>query len=203
MADVAPQRFRRIAEALDVPFEDPRGAALASADKVAAFIAGFDVPHSLKAAGRQTRRDPRASPRRSQTRWRTRSDRPAAGHGQRDQGIAGRRLSVRHRRSTESRNCRGESDQAVRWTPIARRHSQAGRHSAGLRYFYFLDAAFGLIYLRVPTWAPFRLQFYCNGHNWLARRLTAEGIGYTMADNAFIRSHLQNLTDDVIFLANS
>ena len=54
-------------------------------------------------------------------------------------------------------------------------------------YFYFLDAAFGLIYLRVPTWAPFRLQFYCNGHNWLARRLTAEGIGYTMADNAFIR----------------
>jgi len=54
-------------------------------------------------------------------------------------------------------------------------------------YFYFLDAAFGLIYLRVPTWAPFRLQFYCNGHSWLARRLTAEGIGYTMADNAFIR----------------
>jgi hypothetical protein len=54
-------------------------------------------------------------------------------------------------------------------------------------YFYFLDAAFGLIYLRVPTWAPFRLQFYCNGHSWLARRLTAEGIGYAMTDNAFIR----------------
>jgi alcohol dehydrogenase class IV len=34
-----------------VPFDDPRAAALASADKVAAFIAGFDVPHSLKAAG--------------------------------------------------------------------------------------------------------------------------------------------------------
>jgi len=54
-------------------------------------------------------------------------------------------------------------------------------------YFYFMDAKFGLIYLRVPTWAPFRLQFYCNGHSWLSRRLTAEGIGYTMADNAFIR----------------
>jgi hypothetical protein len=54
-------------------------------------------------------------------------------------------------------------------------------------YFYFLDAAFGLIYLRVPTWAPFRLQFYCNGHSWLARKLTAQGIGHTMADNAFIR----------------
>jgi hypothetical protein len=54
-------------------------------------------------------------------------------------------------------------------------------------YFYFLDARFGLIYLRVPTWAPFRLQFYCNGHSWLARKLTAKGIDYTMADNAFVR----------------
>jgi hypothetical protein len=66
-------------------------------------------------------------------------------------------------------------------------------------YFYFMDAAFGLIYLRVPTWAPFRLQFYCNGHSWLARKLTAKGIGYTMADNAFIRiddwSRAQALAD--------
>jgi hypothetical protein len=30
------------------------------------------------------------------------------------------------------------------------------------------------------------VQFYCNGHNWLARKLTANGIGYTMADNAFV-----------------
>jgi len=66
-------------------------------------------------------------------------------------------------------------------------------------YFYFLDARFGLIYLRVPTWAPFRLQFYCNGHSWLARELTAKGIGYTMADNAFVRiddwSRAQALAD--------
>jgi hypothetical protein len=54
-------------------------------------------------------------------------------------------------------------------------------------YFYFMDAALGLVYLRVPTWAPFRLQFYCNGHSWLARQMTAAGIGYTMADNAFVR----------------
>ena len=66
-------------------------------------------------------------------------------------------------------------------------------------YFYFMDAAFGLIYLRVPTWSPFRLQFYCNGHSWLAHKLSAEGIGYTMADNAFIRiddwSRAQDLAD--------
>src|SRR5271167_1078860 len=54
-------------------------------------------------------------------------------------------------------------------------------------YFYFVDAELGLIYLRAPTWAPFRLQFYCNGHSWLARRLAAEGIGFTTADNAFVR----------------
>jgi len=54
-------------------------------------------------------------------------------------------------------------------------------------YFYFMDAELGLVYLRVPTWAPFRLQFYCNGHSRLARQLTAEGIGFTMADNAFLR----------------
>ena len=60
---------------------------------------------------------------------------------------------------------------------------------------------FGLIYLRVPTWAPFRLQFYCNGHSWLARKLTAKGIGYTMADNAFVRiddwTRAQELADSL------
>ena len=54
-------------------------------------------------------------------------------------------------------------------------------------YFYFIDADLGLVYLRVPTLAPFRLQFYCNGHSWLARRLTTEGIDFAMADNAFAR----------------
>jgi hypothetical protein len=54
-------------------------------------------------------------------------------------------------------------------------------------YFYFIDEKLGLCYLRVPTWCPFRLQFYCNGHSWLARKLTAAGIDFTLADNAFVR----------------
>lgn len=53
-------------------------------------------------------------------------------------------------------------------------------------YFYFIDPVVGLCHLRVPTWCPFRLQFYCNGHGWLARRLSAKGIGFTLADNAFV-----------------
>jgi hypothetical protein len=39
----------------------------------------------------------------------------------------------------------------------------------------------------VPTYCPFRLQFYCNGHSWLAKKLAAEGIEFTLLDNAFVR----------------
>lgn len=53
-------------------------------------------------------------------------------------------------------------------------------------YFYFIDKELGLCYLRVPTWPPFRLQFYMNGHNLLAHKLQAKGIEYRMMDNAFM-----------------
>jgi hypothetical protein len=53
-------------------------------------------------------------------------------------------------------------------------------------YFYWMDRELGLIYVRVPTYCPFRLQVYCNGHGWLAGRLRREGIEFTAADNAFV-----------------
>ena len=53
-------------------------------------------------------------------------------------------------------------------------------------YFYFIDEVLGLCFLRVPTWAPFRLQFYCNGHNILAAELDKRGIGYRQVDNVFV-----------------
>lgn len=53
-------------------------------------------------------------------------------------------------------------------------------------YFYLIDPQLGLCFLRVPTWAPFRLQFYFNGHNWLARELNRHGMGYRQIDNAFV-----------------
>lgn len=52
-------------------------------------------------------------------------------------------------------------------------------------YFYFIDPEVGLGYVRVPTWCPFRLQVYINGHNLLASELRKAGIKYTMIDNAF------------------
>ncbi len=52
-------------------------------------------------------------------------------------------------------------------------------------YFYYIDEMLGLVYVRVPTWCPFRLQIYINGHNILAHELDIENISYTMLDNAF------------------
>jgi DNA-binding HxlR family transcriptional regulator len=37
----------------------------------------------------------------------------------------------------------------------------------------------------VPTWAPFGLTVYFNGHAWLAAQLKARGIEYELRDNAF------------------
>lgn len=54
-------------------------------------------------------------------------------------------------------------------------------------YFYFIDEEFGLCHLRVPTWVPFTLQFYCNGHSALACSLRREGIDFVQQDNAFLR----------------
>lgn len=68
-------------------------------------------------------------------------------------------------------------------------------------YFYFIDKDLGLCYLRVPTWAPFRLQFYFNGHNWLARQLSRQGIGYRLVANVFVEiedfSRAQEMADSL------
>jgi hypothetical protein len=52
-------------------------------------------------------------------------------------------------------------------------------------YFYFIDEDLGLCYVRVPTWCPFRLQIYFNGHHWLASQLKTQNLDYSILDNAF------------------
>ncbi len=62
------------------------------------------------------------------------------------------------------------------------------RHRPGRckhNYFYFIDEYLGLCYLRIATYAPFGVQFYCNGHNILAGKLNRAGIKYHMLDNCF------------------
>ena len=53
-------------------------------------------------------------------------------------------------------------------------------------YIYFIDEEFGLCYMRIPTWAPCRLQVYLNGHNWLARQMDKAGISFSKLDNCFV-----------------
>jgi len=52
-------------------------------------------------------------------------------------------------------------------------------------YFYFIDREFGLCFLRVPTIAPYKIDFYFNGHNWLETKLRKRGIPFQKDDNAF------------------
>jgi hypothetical protein len=52
-------------------------------------------------------------------------------------------------------------------------------------YYYFLDPQLGLIHVRLQTWAPFTLQVYVNGHDWLAQQMVRLGLGFEQKDNAF------------------
>jgi len=66
-------------------------------------------------------------------------------------------------------------------------------------YFYLIDEELGLCYVRVPTWCPFRLQIYFNGHNWLAATLKNQSLPATLMDNVFTTitdfSQAQSLSD--------
>ena len=52
-------------------------------------------------------------------------------------------------------------------------------------YYYFLDSQLGLIHVRIQTWAPFTLQVYVNGHDWLAQQMARLGLGFVQQHNAF------------------
>jgi len=54
-------------------------------------------------------------------------------------------------------------------------------------YFYFLDEDLGLVFVRVPTWCPFRLQIYFNGHEWLASQLRRQGISLSVPRHSLYR----------------
>lgn len=53
-------------------------------------------------------------------------------------------------------------------------------------YFYYVDRYFGFMHIRLSTWMPFSIQIYVNGHDWLARQMTAKGLPFKQAENAFV-----------------
>ena len=62
---------------------------------------------------------------------------------------------------------------------------QSARRKCLHLYFYFMDRDFGLIHVRIQTWFPMQIQIYLNGHEWLARKLSANHLRYTKHDNVF------------------
>ncbi len=55
-----------------------------------------------------------------------------------------------------------------------------------VHYFYLIDSRFGFMHVRRPTWFPFTLQVYINGHEWLARRMSRLRLRFQRLDNAFL-----------------
>jgi hypothetical protein len=66
-----------------------------------------------------------------------------------------------------------------------RPHLAFARRPQRVLYYYFLDADFGLMYVRIQTWFPFTVQVYVNGHDWLARQMQRRHVGFVQCDNAF------------------
>jgi hypothetical protein len=53
-------------------------------------------------------------------------------------------------------------------------------------YFYIIDREFGLMHIRLQTWFPFTMQFYINGHEWLARKMEKADMEFRKLDNVFL-----------------
>jgi hypothetical protein len=64
---------------------------------------------------------------------------------------------------------------------------RADRRVCLVIYFYWMDREFGLMHVKLQTWFPFTVQVYVNGHEWLARKLAQQGIGFQKVDNAFLQ----------------
>jgi hypothetical protein len=50
-------------------------------------------------------------------------------------------------------------------------------------YLCRIDPEFGWMHVRLQTWAPYEIQVYVNGREWLARQMDRAGIGYRRSDN--------------------
>jgi len=52
-------------------------------------------------------------------------------------------------------------------------------------YFYLLDAAFGLCFIKVCTYLPFEVKVCFNGHEWAKQQLRQAGIAFEPLSNGF------------------
>ena len=79
-----------------------------------------------------------------------RGEQPGLGACDPGDGSARRQSALARQDDAQDLRASGQRQMLARLLPLHRRRSRSG-------------------YLRVPTRAPFRLPFSCNGHSWLAR----------------------------------
>jgi hypothetical protein len=52
-------------------------------------------------------------------------------------------------------------------------------------YFYVLDPAFGLGFIKICSYFPYPLKMWVNGHDWAKRQAAGEGLAFTELANGF------------------
>jgi len=52
-------------------------------------------------------------------------------------------------------------------------------------YFYILDPAFGLGFIKICSYFPYPLKMWVNGHDWAKRQAAANGLAFTELANGF------------------
>jgi len=52
-------------------------------------------------------------------------------------------------------------------------------------YFYILDPAFGLGFIKICSYFPYPLKMWVNGHEWVKHQAAAEGLAFTELANGF------------------
>lgn len=53
-------------------------------------------------------------------------------------------------------------------------------------YVYIYDGDFGLVSLKICSYAPFQMKFYFNGHEYVKRQLAKKGIGFEALANGLL-----------------
>ena len=66
--------------------------------------------------------------------------------------------------------------------PILHKHRSRYR----FYYFYLRDEVLGPIVVRLGTFIPFEASYWVNGHSYIERELSKEGVGFRKRDNAFV-----------------
>jgi hypothetical protein len=53
-------------------------------------------------------------------------------------------------------------------------------------YWYLIYLEFGWMHVRIQTWAPYSVQIYLNGREWMCRQLQQNGVAFERSDNKIV-----------------